>query len=380
MSRPKLLHVATTGRTIQSFLLPYLAHFAARGWTVDVAGQGLANSTKLAQCAHSLHEIPFSRSPRHLARHVSAFIAIRRLLVSGRYDIVHVHTPIAAFITRFALGSIMMDGRTRLVYTAHGFHFYRGQGLLAKAVFTFLELICRPFTDALVTINRQDYQAALSLGLCRRGGIHHHNGIGFDHTRFDACKRKHNPDLARSLGLGGSGLVFLMVASFDPGKRHRDVLMAFARTRHLSSHLLLAGDGPLADSCRRLAGELGLSSRVHFLGYRRDVDQLMGVSDVSICASEREGLSVFVMESMAMGIPVIGTDARGVADLVDEESGWRYPVGDIDALVAILERIGDNPSAIPAKGAAGSVRVKDYETAGLLVKNEEIYNQLLSDQ
>lgn len=166
--------------------------------------------------------------------------------------------------------------------------------------------------------------------------------------------------------------MFLMVAEFNPGKRHRDALDALSKTGRGNFHLAFAGKGPLEATMRAYAEKLGLSSRVHFLGQRSDIPQLMLASRATLLPSEREGLNRSVMESIALGIPVLGADVRGIRNLiVDSSRGLLYPVGNAAALAAAMLVAVSTPSQFQPRPDPR------WDLGSILKGQEVIYSRLL---
>jgi glycosyltransferase involved in cell wall biosynthesis len=336
---PKLLIVTTVPATLRAFLLPYARYFRERGWTVDALSNGVSSCRECRNAFDRCHDIPFSRSPLDRKNFGKTGEAIREIVAAGNYDIVHVHTPVASFATRFALRKIPGAARPKVIYTAHGFHFHKGGNILKNALFAALERWAGNWTDHTITINREDYEAAIALKIAPKDRLSLFPGIGLDFSRYSpssvdvsAIKKLHS-----SLALDKDDELFLMAAEFNPGKRHKDAIRALAMTGRENFHLLLAGKGPLEDKMKRLALKLGISARVHFLGERTDVPLLMLSSRATVLPSEREGLNRSVMESICLGIPVLGADARGIRDLVTTpERGTLFPVGSPAALAAAM--------------------------------------------
>ena len=161
-----------------------------------------------------------------------------------------------------------------------------------------------------------------------------------------------------------------MIAEFNAGKRHRDALQAFALTKNEHLHLALAGTGPLFQEMQELAASLKIEKQVHFLGFRKDIPELILASKATILPSEREGLSRSGMESICLGVPVIGADARGVRDLITDKNGILFPVGDARALSEALEKIlATTYNAIEA--------TPQWDIENLIAQHDVLYKELL---
>jgi glycosyltransferase involved in cell wall biosynthesis len=179
------------------------------------------------------------------------------------------------------------------------------------------------------------------------------------------------------LGIPPDAPFLLVVAELNKEKRHRDVISALALMDHRTAHLALAGAGPLEANLRLLGRQLSLTERLHFLGYRADVPSLMNAADVLVLPSSREGLSRSVIEAQAVGLPVLGADVRGIRDLLDQDRGVLYPVGDVDQLADALDRLIRNPDAARRRAASAQAAIGRYELGAIIRAHEELYEDLL---
>lgn len=182
---PSALFVTTVPITLEAFLLPFADHFRAKGWRVDALANGARSDSRLDGRFDARFDAPWSRDPLSPSNLFGAAPVVRRAVEDGGYDIVHVHTPVASFVTRYALRSLR--GRAKgpvVIYTCHGFHFYRGQAALPHAVFRAFERMAAPWTDYLVTVNREDLEAARALGGLPGERVRYIPGIGVDCERF----------------------------------------------------------------------------------------------------------------------------------------------------------------------------------------------------
>ncbi len=372
---PKLLMVTTVPATLRAFLLPYAQHFKKLGWKVDAMSNGASACIECQQNFDRCHDISFSRNPLDFKNFRGLDKKIREIVSAGEYDIVHTHTPVASFVTRLALRKLPKDKRPKIIYTAHGFHFYKGGNTLKNALFTAMERLAGDWTDYTVTINKEDYKAAIAQKIARKDHLSLLPGIGLDFSRYtpeavDVSKVK---KIYQELNLQKDNELFLMVAEFNSGKRHKDALRALAMTGRKNFHLAFAGTGVLEGKMKDLASKLGLEAHVHFLGQRADVPLLMLASRTTVLPSEREGLNRSVMESICLGIPVLGADARGIRDLITDPSrGSFFPVGEPAALaaamiLAVMEPCGIKPTPDPS-----------WSIENLLAEHEKIYEKVLS--
>jgi len=381
MMSPSLLLVTTVPITLEAFLLPFAQRFRALGWRVDGLANGASGVERLHGEFDNLHDVDWSRDPLHPANLIGTPADVRCIVKEGGYDLVHVHTPVAAFVTRYALRSRRDEARPTVIYTAHGFHFYAGQAPAEHAVFRGMERLAAPWTDYLVTINSEDHEAARHLGLPDPGRVRFIPGIGVDTERFSpvAVSAEESACVRADLDIAPDAFVLTCVAEFAPVKRHEHLLRAFAAADAPDALLLLVGDGPLEPRLRELVFALGIGDRVRWGGYRRDVPAVLAASDALVLTSEREGLNRSVLEAMASGVPVIGTRTRGIADAVGTHAGWIVDKNDRTALSAAISHAAHAPDELAARGAAARERaVREFSIGRVLDEYEGLYREALA--
>jgi glycosyltransferase involved in cell wall biosynthesis len=382
-SAPSALFVTTVPITLEAFLLPFADHFRAQGWRVDAAANGATIAPGLAGHFGNRYDLAWSRNP--LAPHNLLGTArdIRALCAANRYDLVHVHTPVAAFVTRWALRGL--HGRPAgpvVIYTAHGFHFYGGQRAGEHAALRTLERLAAHWTDYLVSVNAEDFDAAGRFAGIAQDHVRLIPGIGVDCERFapDAVPAEQIACVRGELGGGAvEPFIVTMIAEFAPVKRHELALEALARVRDPRVHLALVGHGPLAADVRERVENLGLSGRVTFAGYRSDIPAVLAASDVLLITSEREGLNRSVLEAMASGVPVVGTDTRGITDAIGREAGWIVGHDDVAALAAAIDAAASDPDALARLGAAARARAcAEFSLDKILAAYDGLYREALA--
>ncbi len=370
----RLLIAASIPEMVEVFLLPYARHMRSLGWRVDVLANGASSSPACVEAFDNTFNIDWSRNPFDPRNLVRLPREIRELVQRNLYDVVHVHSPVASFVVRFALRKLR---RPRVVYTAHGFHFHAGAGRIRNTAFQWLERIAGRWTDELIVINSEDFGAARRLHLVPTGHLHQHPGIGvnLDRFQFEPLSQEGIEARRRALDLPMDEPLVLMVAEFIPRKRHEDALSAFSAVWS-GAHLLLVGKGPLEDEMRQQAASMGLGRRVHFLGYRDDVPALMAISQLLLLPSLQEGLPMAVIEAMAMGVPVIGTDIRGTRDLLGQGAGVLVPTRSPAALAHAMNALLADRQHRDLLRSNARERVQNYALEPLLHKHEELYSRL----
>jgi glycosyltransferase involved in cell wall biosynthesis len=342
--------------------------------------RGLSSREDLSNLFDRTWEVSWSRNPMDPHNLFSAASEVRAAVASGEYDIIHVCTPVAAFVTRYALRRRTDSRRPSVIYTAHGFHFHPEGSWLGNTLFRNLEKLGGAWTDYLAVVNRTDEEAAKNFGIVPPGNIWYVPGVGVDWRGLapDGVSADEVQKVRQEMGLSPEHRLLVMVAEFIPRKRHKDLLNAFARVNRLNAHLAFAGKGKDESALRGLAGSLGLENRVHFLGHRKDVPALIRASEATILPSSQEGLATSVMESLCLETPVIGTDIRGIQESVGTDAGILVKLGDIDGLAHAIERILDHPEEARAMGRSGRERMQDFDLQHVVHCHERLYEQALS--
>ena len=371
---------ATVSAHFRAFHLPWVRRLQATGYRVVGVAGDIGSCLVCREAFDEVVEIPFSRSIRSLRQFSLAGRQLARLVDRLQPAVVHFHTPNAAFFGRIGLRRVARCGVTKVVYTAHGFHFFMGGGAWRNRTFCAAEALAARYTDALLTINSEDFGAAQRFRLKPGGFVQMIHGVGLTAARF-APARMDVPSLRvwlrDELGLAPDARVLGMVAEFNPGKRHRDLLSALARCRELGVHVALAGTGPLLETIRALARELGVGDRVHLLGYRKDIPEILAAVDGLAMPSEREGLPTCVMEAMCMGRSVIGADARGTRDLLHPDCGWLHATGDINGLAAAIRELFLKPEEARARAARARERIlREYTWPAVESELCSVYERL----
>jgi glycosyltransferase involved in cell wall biosynthesis len=374
----KLLIVTTVPITIRSFLLPFIKHFKSLGWQVDGMAQGLTTDSEVVTACDRVWDIQWSRNvldPRNLFSGVSR---VKEVVAQENYDLVHVHTPIAAFVTRYALKDFP---NTQVIYTAHGFHFYRGGSRLKNLIFLGLEKLAGAWTDYLITINQEDATAAKQYHFLPSERIYYTRGIGVDTNHYTSRQVTEAEvlQIRQELNLSDSDSLLLSIAEFTPRKRHQDLLNALAKLSQPQIHLALAGEGPLKAEMEQLAVQLGIASQVHFLGFRTDIPTLIQTADAVLLVSQQEGLPRSVMEAMCLATPVIGSNIRGTRDLLKDGCGILVDLGDTEAIAQAMAQVVNDPQTSAAMAQKAQAKMEHYDIKQIIEQYTEIYRLALAE-
>ena len=325
MKKLKILYITTVGETM-AFFKSFIKELYTMGNTVDIACN--YKESIVPECYKELgcqiFYLPCSRVPFD-GGNITAARKIHRLVGKKGYDIVHCHTPIAAFCTRIACINIRRHG-TKVFYTAHGFHFYTGASLKNWLVYYPVEWLCSWWTDVLITINREDYE---------RAKIHLHAkkteyvpGVGIDLIKFNNvdCNKKR---MRNELGLMNTDIMLLSVGELNENKNHIIVIEALGMIKKECPNIFkklyyfVAGDGKNKLVIEKLAEKKGIREHVKLLGVVDNIPEFLSIANIFLLPSKREGLNVSLMEAMASGLPCIVSDIRGNIDLIRDDAGGK---------------------------------------------------------
>ena len=339
----KVLYVTTISSTM-NFFPEHIKMLKECGATVELASNFSVSNKKMGDAMLKLecvqHDSPFSRSP--LSKdNIRAYRELKQLLKDNHYDIVHTHTPNASAIVRLACRKLRKQG-TRVYYTAHGFHFYKGAPLKNWLVYFPVEWLLSHVTDVLITINKEDYARAQKFGAKK---VCYIPGVGLDFSKFDFELSEAERKAKRAeLGVPEQAKLLVSVGELNRNKNHEVIIRALAKIGDPNIHYCIAGTGGLHDYLTALADELGIGTQVHLLGYRNDVAQIYKSADVCCFPSYREGLGMAALEGIACGIPVVAADNRGTRDIIcDETMGVLCPADNAEMFAeAIREILADS--------------------------------------
>lgn len=365
----KFLYVTTISNTM-GFFVEHIKMLYREGHTVEIAcAEGtkpLSNVYKQLGC--KVHLIPFSRSPLSISN-IKAYSRLKQLVETEHYDIVHTHTPNASMIARLACRGVRKQG-TKVIYTAHGFHFFKGAPLKNWLMYYPVEKFCAKYTDVLITINQEDYAFAQknihASKVCYVPGV----GIDLQKIRDVQCNRDEVRD---SIGVPRDCFLLLSIGELNCNKNHQVVLHALACLKNKKIHYAIAGVGKQHDFLVNLAKKLGIDKQIHLLGYRTDALKLYKAADIFVFPSFREGLSVSLMEAMANGLPIICSQIRGNVDLVKNgEGGFLFNPSDISSLNVALENLIESSDTQKRFGKMNKVAIEKFNLTNVLANMKDL--------
>lgn len=380
----QVLMMASVASMIDQFNMPNIALLQKLGYHVDVAcnfEQGNTCSdarvaelkSKLREMNVRCYQIDFARNIKCIGQNIKAYQQVKKLMEQNHYVFCHCHSPIGGVVARIAGHRT----KTKVIYTAHGFHFYKGAPIANWLMFYPVEKILSYWTDTLITINQEDYERAKKK--FRAGKTYYLPGIGIDLERFHAGDAQTIQQKRQELGLQPQDVFLLSVGELSDRKNHVVVIEAMKQLiqRHPQLRYFICGQGEKKQELQQLIRKYHLEDHVKLLGFRTDVAELCQAADVFVFPSKQEGLPVALMEAMACGVPVVCSRIRGNTDLVKNgENGYLVSADQPEEYIQAIEKllqIWKNTEEVRQMRKNNRARIKQYSLQKIDKIMENIY-------
>lgn len=353
----KKILVTSTDLMMLQFLVPHVLHLKDVGYDVEVVCSEVGGRFAEVETTLSgikVRKVELYRSPLQ-PKNLKGLGELKKIINSSHYDLIWTNEPVMGVMTRLAATKARKKG-TKVVYMAHGFHFYDGAPRLNWMIYYPIEKLMASRTDVIVTINKEDYARA---GGFKCADVRYIHGIGINTDRL--TKTKEEKYLRQELGIGEDSFVVLSVGELNDNKNQAVVLDALAKIKDPAIHYVLCGKGANMDTLKAKAATLGLSDNVHFLGYRKDVVDICSEADVFVMPSKREGLPVASLEAMYVGLPLITSRCRGIVDVMEDGvTGYIHSYDDSDGITESITHLRDNTELRVTMGEENKHRVIPY--------------------
>lgn len=312
------------------------------------------------------HQIDFSRNMYHLGRHACSYRQLKSLLQKEQYVFIHCHTPIAGAIGRIAGHAAGI----KVIYTAHGFHFYKGASIKNWLLFYPIERFLSRWTETLITINQEDYERAKRFHAKK---VEYVPGVGVDIEKIEAVQADRKKK-REELGIPEDAFVLLSVGELNKNKNHITVIRALRELGKSDIHYVICGQGSLKKYLMEQSCACGMEGRVHLLGFRKDVYEIYKISDLYVHPSYREGMPVALMEAMASGMPVICSAIRGNTDLLLPKSKNMFQPGCVREVADNIQKIiNSTGQKLRKEGKENAMLVSSFSRNNVRNKMERIY-------
>ena len=311
----KKILLTATELHLHQFWIPHIENFINNGYTVDIICSNVSNKIdilkeKLGDLPVSVDIVDLARSP-FKPSNINGYRQMKKLRSEREYDIIMTNEPVMGVVTRLAAKKYRKKG-TKVLYTAHGFHFFTGAPKLNWLIFYPIEKWLSHYTDALVTINTEDYDRAKRKFKAKN--TYYIHGIG---VNTDKLERSISPENIRDLlKIDKNDFIVFSIGELNNNKNHQVIIRALGELKDSNIHYVICGKGDQLDCLENLAKELNVKDNVHFLGYRNDIADICDQADVFAFPSHREGLGLAPLEAMYCGLPMITSDIRGPVDFM----------------------------------------------------------------
>ena len=371
----KILLVATVQSHICQFHKPLVQMLHDHGCEVHVAARNnLAekNGLKL-DFADQIYDIPFARSPFSKSN-VEAYRQLKLLITQGQYDVVHCNTPVGGILARFAARSVRQQG-CKVIYTSHGFHFFKGGPKKSWLIYYPIERIMCRYTDLLITVNEEDF--ALAQRKFPVQSVHIH-GVGANTEKYRAVSEEETAALKNHLGYENERIV-LCTGELNANKNQITAIRAMPEVvrRIPDAKLLLAGNGPMEQQLRDEIAKLEMEQSVELIGYHTDLEKYVQAAELIVSCSKREGMPLNIVEGMLCGKAVVASINRGHKELVEDGvTGYLLPAGDTAAFSEKLFSLLRDPELAHKMGEAGREKATAYTDKSVYRELESIYRTL----
>lgn len=407
MKHKKVLMLASVASMIDQFNLPNIRLLLEMGCEVHVA----CNFTEGNTCdSMQIHRLQKRLRDMHVVQHQwdcprgilfpkQCCLAYRQLWrLTGRYqfDWMHCHSPVGG-----ALARLVAHWRgIRVIYTAHGFHFYKGAPLKNWLLYYPVEKALAYDTDVLITVNQEDQR--LADRRLRAGQIFRIPGVGIDTERFQYPGKADRREFCRLYQIPEDAVILLSVGELNEGKNHRMVIAALADLPDYNLYYMICGQGDLREELWRYADKMGVGTRIRMPGFLDNLTWVYQSADIFVFPSVREGMPAALIEAMAAGLPCVVSDIRGCRELICEEAsdirgcrewsceeadrtglsakrspgGFRFSLRRPEQLTAALKMLADHETFRQECGTYNQHKARQYDQSIVQEKMRTIYTEM----
>lgn len=321
------------------------------------------------------HQIDFVRSPFAFCSNIKAYRQLRKLFLEEDFQLLHCHTPVAGVLARLAAVPFRKRG-LKSIYTAHGFHFYKGAPLYHWLLFYPVERLLARVTDVIITINQEDFDCATYFCRHKKNKVEHIPGVGViigkSMETSDSAENVH--EIRKRFGISPEDILLVSAGELNTNKNQEVILRAISKCNK-KIYCILLGEGSNREYLEGLIKDMNLENKVFMPGYQDNVQSFLRAADVFVLASRREGLPCSIMEAMAAGLPVIASDTRGNRELiVHGRGGYLFRPDSWKALLDILNNI--NEGEFMAFGQYNKKSILRYSCENVDERMRKIYTEV----
>lgn len=376
----KALMLSSVASMIDQFNMENIKILKSLGYEVHVlANFSFGNTTsdertkefkeELENMGIKVYNVPIPRKITAIKEMIFSYKKIKEICSENNYNILHCHSPIGGVLARLAFKDFRKKGG-KLIYTAHGFHFFKGAPIKNWIIFYPIEKFCSKYTDCLITINKEDYKRAKGF---KAKEVKYVPGIGIDTKKIKDIKRDRKK--LKEFGIEEEDIVLISVGELNKNKNQEIIIKALSKIENRNNiKYILCGKGENLEYLRNISLSLKIEKNILFVGYRKDVLNILKSSDIFCFSSKREGLSVAMMEAMACNLPVVCSKIRGNTDLVlENKGGFLYDFNDIDNFKYGIERLVNDKKLRKDMGQFNFHRIKEFDKENVNAIMKKIY-------
>lgn len=367
----RALLVATVGGFVPQFEMNDVKLLRELGYDIHYAANFGNNvydydEATLAGYGVKKHNVDMAKSPVRIFKHIAAYKRLKAIIESEQIDLIHCHTPVGGALARLAASS--SKRAVKVIYTAHGFHFYKGAPVLSSRIFYFIERYLARRTDAIVTINQEDYDNASRFRLRSGGRVYKISGVGINLDRFHGGTQRENT----------GGLHIVTVGELNKNKNHKVVIDAIKKLGRTDIYYTIYGQGTYEAYLRQYIESCGLGEYIELKGYTREPERVLLKADCFVFPSKREGLGMAALEAMACGLPVISGDNRGTREYMrNGYNGIICPANSSDEYAQAIERLAGSYKERADMGRNARTTAEGYDIRNTEEAMRQVYSSVM---
>lgn len=362
----KALFVCNMDSFHRNFNQPYVRRLNEHGYEVDLACVGDEDFPNI----RNKFDVQFARRP-FKAQNISALKQLRKIVRDCNYDLIYASTPVPGALVRLAL---IGTKHGRVVYSAHGFNFYKGNGKISNLIFIILEKFLSLLTDCVFTMNQEDYTNGKKYMSCKE--LYNVDGVGVDTSIFSRPTADEKSAMRKKFGYNDNQFLLIYPADFHDRKNQKLLIDAVAiLSKTVKNIKLLLPGTPWKDAeYRAHAKKLGVEQHVDFLGYRRDIKDILKMTDVLFASSINEGLPINIIEGLATGLPIVATRVRGHVDLIEDgKNGFLFDLGDPQSASDCIEKLVGDKELYNRMSDAALISAKKYDLSVVVPQYDKVF-------
>lgn len=376
----KALIVTAFARFVKSFLTNDIKILQDMGYEVHCAANihhagAECMSDYFADMGVIFHQIDFSSNKPISKETIVSYLEVKKIIKENYFDVIHVHTPIAGAITRYACKNQRKRGTT-VIYTTHGFYFHKYSSKKTWLIFHTIEDFMSRYTDAMITINHEDYNNAKIMHCSK---VYYIPGVGVDTERYTDIVINRN-DYRKKLGIGKDDLLILAVGELSNRKNHQIIIKALSELKIQNAVFMICGNAMTSANTKDKLEEMAKESKVdlRLMGLRDDIPQICKCADIGVMPSTREGLGLSGIEMLAAGIPVVASNVHGIVDyIIDGEDGYLCAPDDAHAFAQAILKLRNEEKRKSMVDKCINI-AKKFDKKYSYKKMRDIYEELLS--